>query len=373
MSRRTPAETSQASKPHPTLSAALSCMDVQLEAELARYRRQRADRGESPAASTSPQSLILPALTVDPAGAIVPSPLPAQQPDRETEFEPPSEGDGIPLPPIESPSQLDEPTPDDYLESSEQLLRDLEQESNSQETAPTPTLTKRLLSPLGVGSMLLVLVAATLLGAAILDPGIVSRLGGDRWFKPTTTPVAGNSDSPPSPDATAQPSDSEQLKLDTDEFVELDIDNLSTIEPSPSPSVAALPDAAPVPSPDGAPVVLPGAVPGNPSNLTRALISPTEPAASEANPPEAASPAPAPQNVTVAPPPPPGDRFYYVTANYSDAASLQRARTIVPDAYARTFNSEPGIQMGAFLREEDAKRLVEQLRGQGLAATIYHQ
>jgi hypothetical protein len=369
MSRRTPVETSPTTRPHPVLAAVLSCMDVQLETELARYRRQRIDREDSPAMATSSQTLMLPPLSVEPSSALVPSPLPPEPPHQETVSEPSSELELMAPSPARSPASLNEPAPEDYLESSEQLLRDLEQENNRRGAAPAPSLAERLLNPLGVGSMLLLFVAAILLGAAILDPAIVSRLGVDRWFKPQTMPVAENPNVPASGTETVQSPDSQQPKLDTDEFVELEIDNLSTIEPSASPSVAELPNAATVPSPGGSPVILPGDVPGTASSLTRALVSPTEPAASDAQTPEAENPLP--QNVTVAPEPPPGDRFYYVIASYSGAASLQRARTIIPDAYARNFNSEPSIQMGAFLREQDAQRLVEQLRQQGFAATIY--
>ncbi|MDY7015208.1 MAG: hypothetical protein SVX43_16750, partial [Cyanobacteriota bacterium] len=326
MSRRTSIEISQPQKPHPALAAALSCMDVQLETELARYRRQRPARGDRSATSTSSQTLTTSTLTADSSNALVPSALPSEQSHLAAELEEGSEFEPISQPLIPPQEELDEPAPDDYLESSERLLRDLDRDGTLPETAPEPTLAKRLFSPLGLSSMLLLLLAATMLGAAILDPGIISRLGVDRWFEPETTPIADETDSPDAPPETSQSPGSQQPPLETDEFVELELDNLSTIEPSPSPSVAALPSPAAAPSPDGSPVILPGAVPGNSSNLTRALISPTESAAPEPQPPEAESPTP--QNVTVAPAPPTGDRFYYVTVNYSDVASLQRARTV---------------------------------------------
>jgi hypothetical protein len=389
MSRRTSVETSQPPAPHPVLAAALGCMDVQLEAELARYRRQRAEQEESSPPSSQPQIIAYPAArneagsfaialptlsaigeTQDTAAPIIPPELQTEQPQPVGTV--PSEPEmGL----IPQPSEP-QPEPDDYLESSERLLRNLERGNSQPETAPSPNLGQRLLTPLGLGSMLLLLLAGTMIGAALIDPSIAGRLGVDRWFKSGTTTATGDRTEPPSP-TSDRPN---PPKLDTDEFVELDLDNLSTIAPSSS-SLPGTPSsstgsAAP---PTGAPVILPEGIPGTPSNLTRALIPPTTPlpgtqtqAAPAPQPSAITSPA-APAKVQAAPAPTPGDRFYYVLVNNSDASSLQQAQKIVPDAYLRDFDSGARIQMGAFLRAGDAQRLTKQLQEQGISASVYHR
>lgn len=399
MNRRTSTETSQTPAPHPLLAASLSCMDLQLEAELARYRRQRSDREEDAPVGQSPTSahpsarregtplkLALPILSVtdaatDIAAPIIPPELQTEQPQPVEAVAPEKMEMGLVPQPSEAQTEpLGEPAPDDYLESSERLLRNLNRKNAQPETTPSPNLADRLLTPLGISSMLLLLLAGTMLGAALIDPAIVSRLGVDRWFKSKTATVADRPETASPQESTPPSSAANQPKLDTDEFVELELDNLSTIEPS-TPSVAPTtptsPAGAAAPQ-TGSAVILPEGIPGSPSNLTRALIPPTVPpsgsqtqSAPDAKPPTT-RPA-EPSNAPPAPEPPPGDRFYYVTADYSSPTSLQQAASVVPDAYLRNFAGGTRIQMGAFLRESDAKRLVKQLQEQGLSASVYHR
>jgi serine/threonine-protein kinase len=63
--------------------------------------------------------------------------------------------------------------------------------------------------------------------------------------------------------------------------------------------------------------------------------------------------------------------YYYVVMDYSSDRVLEQARTIVPDAHVHTFPNGTKVQMGAFLRESEAKTLVEQLQQQGVSASIY--
>ena len=64
--------------------------------------------------------------------------------------------------------------------------------------------------------------------------------------------------------------------------------------------------------------------------------------------------------------------FYYVVMNYSSDRDLQAAQKVVPDAYVERFPQGARIQMGAFKRESQAKALVEQLKNQGVTASVYH-
>lgn len=383
MKRRTSVETSQVPSPHSRLAAALGCMDVQLEAELARYRRQRRESEDStapqrptsvayvgsrrttPLGTTEAPELISPLVPIDgPTEALPPQPL-----------LPTAQSETLPPPPElqeEDAHRFAAPSgsvsaPNDYLESSEQLLRGLDREPIVPPAPPRsvrgPNLADRLLTPLGVVSMLLLLVSGTLLAAALIDPTLVSKVTGSRAEKSKAT-VAEN----PSPAAVpAAPTNSQSPKLETDEFVQLNLDNLSTVEGSPKPAVPPTPASSPVAVPPLPPAAVAPA--DNSSNLTRALIPPV-------NPSPTASPSPAtpkPSNVETAPAPSQGDRFYYVISNYAGEASLQQAKGTVPDAYLRQFDSSTHIQMGAFLRQSEAEKLAKQLQAQGYSASVYHR
>jgi cell division septation protein DedD len=65
------------------------------------------------------------------------------------------------------------------------------------------------------------------------------------------------------------------------------------------------------------------------------------------------------------------DEYYFVLLNSGSESALEQARTVVPDAYVRDFPQGTLIQMGAFKRESEAKTLVEELKQQGIFASIY--
>ncbi|MBD2578609.1 hypothetical protein [Oscillatoria sp. FACHB-1406] len=383
MKRRTSVETSQTPSPHSRLAAALSCMDVQLEAELARYRRQRHESEDSTAPKRPTPSAYVGSRrttslgTTEAPGSIAPL-VPMNEPTEAPSPEPllpPAQGETLP-PPSEPPTGTapyfataseSASAPNDYLESSEQLLRGLDPEPIVPPAPPRsvrgPNLADRLLTPLGVVSMLLLLISGTLLAAALIDPALVSKITGSRAQKSKTT-VAEN----PSPAAVpAAPTNSQSPKLETDEFVQLNLDNLSTVEGSPKPAIPPTPASSPVAVPPLPPAAVAPA--DNSSNLTRALIPPV-------NPSPVASPSPATSpssNVETAPAPKQGDRFYYVISNYAGEASLQQAKGTVPDAYLRQFGGSTQIQMGAFLRQSEAEGLAKQLQAQGYSASVYHR
>jgi hypothetical protein len=75
-----------------------------------------------------------------------------------------------------------------------------------------------------------------------------------------------------------------------------------------------------------------------------------------------------PTAVEIAPAP-----FYAVVAPYSDDASLQRARQLVPDAFIADIKGQKRIQL-AFLDDlQRAQRLVNDLKNEGFPATIVPQ
>lgn len=303
--------------------------------------------------------------------------------------------------------------PDDYLASSEELLRSIAEENPELRADREPnSLLDTLLTPLGIGSMLLLLLSSTTLGYVIMHPDSVGL--GTR-----STSASNNPSTPASPKASDAAAPSPDLA--SEEFVDLDLDTLSTLpkqssrsgiaaspkaiskpgtaKPNSSanrpastapnstaarstttPSVESLPPA-PEPQPSLSTVVVPAEPP---------VMSVPEPAFEPAAPPEpapvspepiraeppvtsAVEPAPQP-TVAAAPSPsnPAGQPYYYVVTDYSGDSSLQQARDAVPDAYVRNLPAEGAkVQLGAFSEEAKAQELLQQLQEQGIPAEVY--
>ncbi|MGD2183518.1 SPOR domain-containing protein [Lusitaniella coriacea] len=383
MGRHSSVDASESPAINPVLASALGSMDVQLEQELARYRRKRSQT-ESPnrPQDSYPQLSISSAIaqgsaeglsleTLGENAAILPLPSQAEA-EPESETTDPKDANSLQSSLIasqEAPSEkvADPPSlpPDDYLESSEQLLRNLEKEEPPQPKTPSPTLAERLLTPLGIGSILLLFGTATLVGAALLDPEMVSSWSVARLFNGKKSPSGDRT-----PTIAGNPEE-EGPKLETDEFVELDLDTLSTIEPSPAASPNSNP--AQLPPANNNPTVPPVTLPESDSNLTRALIPPTQFQQTAPSPTTPNTAPPVPTKITPAPAPSAGDRLYYAIADYTGPESLQQVQAAIPDAYVRNFGSGTSIQLGAFLTEEDAQRLAEKLKQEGISTSVYHR
>jgi hypothetical protein len=439
MSQKTSAKSSTPSSTlsiNPALQAALGSLDVQLEAELARYRRQRRGRGitsgqlpghypkqksrvnqlepttASPI-SIAPSAPASPPVDIDqPSPPMGGSPTPENRESPETE---PTPALFPPLPSQEAPlvktqeqsatdSQsleeslegegklvvptTDQSQPEDYLESSEKLRQTLaEQETTKESQKP---LTNRILTPLGVGSILLLLVSS-----ATLTYIFRTSLGLD--FLETETPTTADNSA-----ATTVNGENELLGVNRpnlasdDEFPDVNINTLPNLKANPTSSPSASP-IAPIPNsppPAAAPPtasVLPlPQLPNPASNLPSALLTPPTPPPPTATPSVTPNSSPAqPESSTnksserankstsAAPKPNNANSnlskgFYYVLINSNDSSVLETAQTIVPDAYMVNVPAGTKIAMGAFKRESEAKTLVERLKQQGLSASIYN-
>ena len=218
----------------PILQNALETLDINLEEELARYRRhillqQRAARQNptQPVAVTeSPFSFagleqglddsfppaILPK-DVDQLSASVTESNPdldsvqtpemdmVSQPLSSSELVPvnseaidngqPPEGVSFDLVPTRASEELAPglpPNPDDYLESSEELLRSLEDEekraeaiaADSVKSDPKQSLIDSIFTPLGVGSILLLILSSATLGYLVIRPSTLNMVAS--WF-----------------------------------------------------------------------------------------------------------------------------------------------------------------------------------------------
>jgi hypothetical protein len=450
---------------NPVLQAALGSIDVQLEEELARYRRQRAGRPvmasrglgrhqsrksiDLMAVDQGEKTTQRPALGMSKAPEIsfpfvsqnsTPNPAPSEQRQDEPRISGessnfPASASAIPSRTLSAPlvthaghqpgaQELAEPShtpesaadrgsdlvplepspapPDDYLESSEKLLQSLAQQEA--EIAPKKRLTERWLTPLGIGSTLL----ALLLGATAIyvarNPSTLKALNWNRNQESTTSTTASNS-SPSNPETQTSTANKPAMpgpNLAAPEFPEVNLDTLSHLDvnPSPvSPDVSAQPD-----SPDSTGIAPPAPIAPNPgvpqaggsSDISSALlptpnppgmppsrVAPVAPLPSLPRtgvPAQSSSASPTTQKPQPsAPEKTPNESsasaqggFYYVLMDYSSDRDLQKARTVVPDAYVERFPQGTRIQLGAFDRESQAKTLLNELKRQGMNASIYH-
>ena len=405
----------------PALRVALGSLDVQLDAELARYRRlsKAAKPLRAPVTiaaptegvtvaegsvpepppltpeepSTQPEATIptppqpltiedakpeplaappqpeLPAMVPPPAAAAPVTPVTATSANGTASL-PPLEESTPTLASVSADPPLTEPPtpapdpgttePKDYLESSEELLK----------TTGDPVLNsdgsnsgKGLTGILTIGSVLLFLLAAATLGYAIFKPASVARFLGRS--PQTETANAPNSEDasqeantlPPSPD------------LSKEEFKDLELDNLGSVNPSPTPVPRATPTPAtpPAASATGSTSTL--------NNLDRVLDPNANP--SEANPTDTQpSPDPSPNSDAADVPKPAVDEddryydFHFVVVEY-DPQAWEKVREAVPDAYLRQFPVGERIQVGAFDSDGEAQELVERLNAQGINAQAY--
>lgn len=431
MSQKTSAKLSTPSSSdlsiNPVLQGALASLDVQLEAELTRYRRQRRGRTslfpQMPPYNSQQPPTTQEATTGTPVSH-VPTTNPgnsAVQPNQASLKSKPTQTDTTkaltlasssqeavlattedttatdsknPEEPLAADNQLVIPTPDqsepqDYLESSEKLRQSLaapETTKNSQKP-----LTNRIFTPLGIGSILLLLVSTTTLTYIFR-----TSLGLEGFLETQTPKIAENSAQTTSKGENDSLIGLGRPDLTSDEFPDVNIHTLSNLKasPTPSPEVSPIAPMPNPPAPEAAPprtTVLPlPQLPNPASNLPGALLAPSSP--QRATPPTVTpkvTPTPAesltnPSSETANPssssssnsPSPTANsnlsnEFYYVLINGSDSNALEKARTIIPDAYIVYVSGGAKISAGAFKLESEAKTLVEQLKQQGFPASVY--
>ncbi len=266
--------------------------------------------------------------------------------------------------------------PDDYLESSEALLRSLTEEQP--ETKKSSNSSDSLLSPLGIGSMLLLLAASLALGYIVFNPKSLSQLNLGKLFNGNSSPAPENTEQvgsnvqpqirPPSTSIPKYPN------LAAEEFPEVrDPNDLVGLKPKVQPTLAVVPNPV---------------VPQNPANPQAALpdsntaLKPTNPIAVAPVPrvqplpplnlPPTSTAKTSPQAITPSPKPdsdikPATDGFYHVVIDNKGAA-LASAREIIPDAYLSP--SKELIYLGAFKTKEQVQQHLKLLEAKGIKARV---
>ena len=397
-------QSSKTSGLKPTLAAALASLEVQLDQELARYRRTRIGMRTPNQTrmgsyiNSQPQELtdITPTVVktqppvaeikADAPPALVQDETPQTHPapatfKAETQDNPQvsSNSESIktqaPLPLSNTssivpavvkdtqkenlPEANDTPKqPDDYLESSEALLRSLTDEQS--QTKKPSNSNDSLLSPLGIGSMLLLLVASMTLGYVVLNPKSLPQLNFGKLFNGNSPPSAENAasvennpqsqESQPQPELTPIP---KYPNLAAKEFPQLkDPNDVVGLQPKIQPTPTTLPNPIFTQTPVNPPVV-------NPLPQTQPL-PPVMPPISQLQP----TPVP-----TITPPKaiaqitPAADGFYHIVTDNQDNGSLTAARKVVPDAYLS--RSQKLIYLAAVKTKEEAQQKITTTTGQG--------
>ncbi|KYC43896.1 hypothetical protein WA1_01725 [Scytonema hofmannii PCC 7110] len=255
--------------------------------------------------------------------------------------------------------------PNDYLESSEALLRSLTEEQSKEKKQPSSS-NDSLLSPLGIGSMLLLLVASMTLGYVVFNPKSLPQISLDGLFKKnpqlaTETLERSAKSATNIPEPTLTPL-RKYPNLANQEFPELrDPNDVVGLKPKSKPAPPAI---APNPVPPPFPI-------NPPTQRVQPLPPPT---ATLPSPIVTASPKPKPPSVKPTPNAeikPSADGLYHIITDNKDSNALASARKIIPDAYL----SENGafIYLGALKSKEKAQTLLQQLQNKGIKARISDQ
>lgn len=436
MSDRFPKQTPTPGSPNsalkPALKAVLESLDVQLETELTRYRRQKrgeqvqptyGGNGMAPAQKPTVNLMNLSPSRDASEGAGLSSgqppaprklegdkPLHLLQSGEPAAASSANGTNGSSVKTTASPSQdselsdrqeesdrtaLDSSEPaaaivpvsqqdssDRHFESSEQLVKNLDADSRDRRRTRRRRRTRdSWLTPLGVGSMLLFLVASGTLVYVLTHPAPKNQpTESDRTTAQTDSTSGEQQPLSVTPDLT------------NPQFKPLELERLGTLKeepatsaPAPSPTAAA-PTAPAVSVPSGAPSALQTPAPSL-ENLNTDYLTGTSSGQAAANQPPSNTPSGAPPTTaasaspaaTATASPAPGSSvsassfpaFYYVVMDYQNDENLWKAREVVPDAYVREFPIGVKVQVAAFEDEASAKMMVEQMVKQGMSAKIY--
>ncbi len=382
---------------NPSLETALGSLELDLDSELRRYRRQALATGDRPEAVNPP---------TNPTNGNINQSADVIDVASETQAASSDSGLGhISLPTPENPGsyspevlqaleslqqgQPDSPSiseellnlenrdvlPQDYLDSSEELLKTLERDQATPASdAPQEKTVKW--TPLRASLVGAGIVGLGLLLFAILFPNVLFPSASQDVAELEGSDAVGAGEDNLVPEPTT-------VNLASEEFLDLSLDNLSVVDPNEEVAIAPVPEStAPTPNTEVNPVV------PQPTVVPEPLVPPTgrEDLASALLPPSL-RPQPVPQfPVTpqiAATQQPTSDTplvtpdglkvgYYYVIFRNTSEDAVARAQTQVSDAFVRTFPNGRAIQMAEVSTAGAAESLVQKFNGVQIAAEIYH-
>ncbi|MBW4554531.1 MAG: hypothetical protein KME59_01065 [Trichormus sp. ATA11-4-KO1] len=396
-------QSSKVSGLKPELAAALASLEVPLDQELARYRRTRigvrmpnqsrmgsyignqsqdlmdatATDGQTPLSVAEINTNTTPAFILNETPQEHPAPptatteavnsfnVPTNTESNKTQ-KPSSNAQSSIVPTVVNAHQSenlaqanDTSQPDDYLESSEALLRSLTDEQT--QTEKPSNANETLLSPLGIGSMLLLLLASLTLGYVVFNPNSQgwSQFNLARLFPSNSSPdgenieqVGSNTQPQVKPELTPIP---KYPNLAAKEFPEVR---------DPTDVVGLQPKVQPIPSPIITPSpIIPPVVNSLPQSQPLPPLDSPSPATVQPSPQATTTPPNVNAQIT-----PAADGFYHIVTDNQGDRALATAQKVVADAYL-----SPGktlIYLGAVKTQAEAQQKVQQLQAKGIKARI---
>jgi hypothetical protein len=241
--------------------------------------------------------------------------------------------------------------PEDFLESSEALLRSLVDEQPS--TQSRVNSKQSLLSPLGIGSILLLILASLSLGYIMLSPKSWPQFNLDSlWKRKTAEPGNNSTTAHDEPKLTPIP---KYPNLAESEFPEVrDPNDIVGLKPKAQPTTVPSPYPLVTQNPTNITTTAPHPQPLVPSINSLPIPTATSPSLSSPNPQAQIEPS--------------KDGFYHIITENQGVSTFSAARKIIHDAYLSTDGKY--IYLGAVKNQQKAQQLVQQLQAQGINARI---
>jgi hypothetical protein len=249
---------------------------------------------------------------------------------------------------ISTPNNQTTKQPDDYLESSEALLRSLAEESQPPFKKPKEN-NDSLLSPLSIGSMLLLLVSSITFGYILFNFNNLPDFNFAGLFKP-----AGEV----------------QSSENTETVSNVEPDELKPIPKNPNLSKDELPDINSIDDVAGATPTAKSTQAAKPLNpvTSPAPVEPVPPIAAntpEEQPVSETQTTPTPQNLDEIEPS--NNGFYNVIVD-NTGDTLTKVKQVIPDAYLSPEGKY--VYLGAFKSKERVKKHLELLKENGITARV---
>ncbi|MEM1172145.1 MAG: hypothetical protein AAGJ08_24445 [Cyanobacteria bacterium P01_H01_bin.35] len=391
-----------------TLQAVMESLDVELEAELTRYRKYRRQTEKSQVSQKNinkqiyktPELMSLLPVDDQTLSSLSLSDIESLLENSETSNTSPQKASSVAIEPP-SPTEIrmakkddvenyngekqtsqlgdnNSTAPDNYLESSEKLLESLDKLKSSNQKQSTYLAS--LLTPLGIVSMFLFFISCTTLGYVVKHPSVLSNLGLDRFFKGTFAQTDTDETTTDNVEDRQEKPLPKSPDLASQEFLDLDLNTLSNVNPKPSQFPSSTAKVKPiVPPPISGSVNTvsqPNKATAKLDNLSTTLLPQSAPSTvvtlSSPTPSPIVKPSPEISSSSqITNPIKSDDGWYYVVLDYLNEESLYKAQQIISDAYIRETSNGMKIQMGAFWEPERAKVFLQELRQEGLDAKYY--
>jgi hypothetical protein len=362
---------------NPTLSTALASLEVQLDQELTRYRRTRKIFRQQTSVSVESYTkskktdllndIQLPAISpiaISPENPTETEAINFPQEFAISEIEETSSSrkekssSSIVHSKIQTPENEtllatnDSPKqPDDYLESSEALLRSLTAEAPQTQTSNPVNSRNSVISPMGIGSMLLLLLASLTLGYVVLNPKNLPKLNFSNLPNNNSSPTAENTqvienNFQPTSEAKITPI-AKYPNLATQEFRQVrDPKDIVDLTPRVKPTPKIIPTSL---------AIQPPITPINPLPTLSTLSTPLRKPIATASP-------------LVEDVKPSTNGYYYIIADNQGDKALTAAKQVVPDAYLSP--NQKFIYLGALKTKDEIKRRLQDLEAKGIKGRL---